>query len=218
MSVMPASSFTKSWPSAPAAGPRVLVMSCTRHSRLPALATRKVPGSISSLSLRPCSCAKASKASRTGAPTLARSVDTSVRVRATLNPPPRLSVSTVGIWRHSSSERPATRCQTAGSDPEPMWVCTLCACRPYRSTSCRASGRLSCQMPKLLEGPPTLVLPVEPEPRPGLKRRPMRAPGHASPKALSWAREQAFTTTPSLTSSATSLGSSWELRESSSGA
>ena len=43
------------------------------------------------------------------------------------------------------------------------------------------------------DGPPTLVLPVPPEPRPGLKRRPTSAPGRASPKARSWLSEQALT-------------------------
>ena len=77
---------------------------------------------------------------------------------------------------------------TAGSEPEPMWVWMRTTLSPCFSTMAFA-GRSSCQMPKEEDGPPTLVLPVPPEPRPGLKRRPMSAPGKAAPNASSWESE-----------------------------
>merc|ERR1740117_2759992 len=52
----------------------------------------------------------------------------------------------------------------------------------------------SCQMPKEEAGPPTLVLPVPPLPRPGLKRTPswsVRSPLHALPYASSCRSEHA---------------------------
>jgi hypothetical protein len=96
---------------------------------------------------------------------------------------PQLSILAGGTCSHSPRERPDTRCQTAGSDPEPMCVWTRAGWRSYSEIKACTSGMSSCQMPKEEDGPPTLVLPVPPEPRPGLKRRPswsVRSP------CLSW--------------------------------
>src|SRR2546422_3809374 len=60
-------------------------------------------------------------ASRAIDPTATRFVVCSPRTRATLKPPPRLTVVTSGSRAAISSTRPATRVHTAGSLPEPMW-------------------------------------------------------------------------------------------------
>mmetsp|Transcript_22195 Transcript_22195/g.57021 ORF Transcript_22195/g.57021 Transcript_22195/m.57021 type:complete len:289 (-) Transcript_22195:341-1207(-) len=198
-SVMPASSLRKSWPPSP-----VLISSCTRASSAPALATRKVPGSISSLSSRPCLAANASNAALTGSPTVAMLVEGSSSMRPTLKPPPRLTVRTSGSCAASPSVRSATDCHTAGSEPEPMCVCTRSQVSRYCCSSACACGSSSCQMPNDEEGPPTLVLPVPPEPTPGLMRSPTLPPVHARPNRSSWAREHAFTLTPRPTTSAIS--------------
>mmetsp|Transcript_34944 Transcript_34944/g.76885 ORF Transcript_34944/g.76885 Transcript_34944/m.76885 type:complete len:239 (+) Transcript_34944:741-1457(+) len=213
---MPASNLRKLWPCSP-----VVTMSWTVLRRAPALATRKVPGSISSASSRPVRCANCSNASLTGAPTVCKSVDFSPLIRPTLYPPPRLSTRTVGSCSHRPSDRPETRVQTAGSEPEPMCVCTRAGSRSYSSMIAFTSGISSCQMPKEEEGPPTLVLPVPPEPRPGLKRTPSwspRAPRRSSPKARSWRREHALYLMPMSRSSPRSDASSCELSEMRSGA
>jgi hypothetical protein len=56
------------------------------------------------------------------------------------------------------------------------------------ATSACTCGSSSCQMPKLLSGPPTFVLPVPPLPRPGLNRSPTLPPGNAAPYASSWCK------------------------------
>lgn len=61
------------------------------------------------------------------------------------------------------------------------------------------------------DGPPTLVLFMAPEPTPGLKRTPTDDPGASSAILCSWEREHALMSTPDLSSSAASEGSSWEL-------
>jgi hypothetical protein len=87
--------------------------------------------------------------------------------------------------------RARTRCHTAASEPEPMCVwmrTTLSLC--LATISC-TFGSSSNQMPKLLSGPPTFVLPVPPLPSPGLKRTPTELPGKAAPYASSWCRLRA---------------------------
>lgn len=79
---------------------------------------------------------------------------------------------------------------------------------PCAAAVAATASALSCQMPKDESGPPTLVLPVPPLPRPGLKRTPTSAPGKARPKASSWLRLHAFTRTPSLTWAGKRPGSS----------
>mmetsp|Transcript_3852 Transcript_3852/g.11181 ORF Transcript_3852/g.11181 Transcript_3852/m.11181 type:complete len:344 (+) Transcript_3852:739-1770(+) len=210
-SVMPESSLRKVWPSAP-----VVAMSCTVETRQPEFATRNVPGSISRSSWRPVRAANSSKAPLTGSPTTARSVDASCAMRPTLYPPPRLSEATVGIFSQRASERPETRCHTAGSEPEPMCVCTRAGARSCSSTSACTSGRSSCQMPNEEDGPPTFVFPVPPEPSPGLNRTPScveRSPRLSRPYSASWRSEHALNLIPRSSSSARSAGVSCEERE-----
>eukprot|EP00965_Chrysotila_dentata_P099297 3283094-Pleurochrysis_carterae.AAC.7 len=84
-----------------------------------------------------------------------------------------------------------------------------------------ASGISSCQEPKEEEGPPTQVLPVPPEPRPGLKCTPSwspRAPRRSSPNARSWRREHALYLMPMARSTPGFNASFCELSEMHSGA
>jgi hypothetical protein len=64
-------------------------------------------------------------------------------------------------------------------------------------------------MPNDDDGPPTLVLPVPPDPKPGLNRRPTLDPGNMMPYASSCDSEHALTFRPFSTSSAKKSGNSW---------
>ena len=86
----------------------------------PALATSKVPGSISRWSARPSRSRKASISRRTCAPTSARSTEGSSGMRPTLKPPPRLTRPTSGSCATRSRVIRAQRFQTSGSVPDPM--------------------------------------------------------------------------------------------------
>mmetsp|Transcript_10035 Transcript_10035/g.42205 ORF Transcript_10035/g.42205 Transcript_10035/m.42205 type:complete len:290 (+) Transcript_10035:260-1129(+) len=203
-SVMPASSFKNTWPSSVP----VVTLSCTVVTIAHELASRKVPGSISRRSSVPVSALYASNSSFTGAPTICRSVDFSYAMRPTLYPPPRFSVFTVGNSRHRSNDMPLVFIHTAGSEPLPMCVWMRTTFNSYFSHSAFASGRSSCQIPNDEDGPPTLVLPVPPDPNPGLNRRPISPPGNASPNASSCDSEHAFTLRPRSTSSGKKSGNS----------
>mmetsp|Transcript_75948 Transcript_75948/g.183560 ORF Transcript_75948/g.183560 Transcript_75948/m.183560 type:complete len:269 (-) Transcript_75948:7-813(-) len=122
---------------------------------------------------------------------------------------------TEGICSHRPRERLATFCHTAGSEPEPMCVCTRAGSRSYSLMIACTWGMSSCQMPKEEAGPPTLVLPVPPLPSPGLKRTPswsVRSPLHALPYASSCRSEHALYLMPSASRSGRSAESSCELR------
>src|SRR5215813_10827643 len=117
----------------------------------PALATRKVPGSTSSLRARPSRCRNASRSPRTWPPTSRRSTLGSSGMRPTLNPPPRFTTATSGNLATMSRVMRATRFQTSGSVPEPMCVCRRVMRSPWRAATVTTSSRYSCQMPKLDE-------------------------------------------------------------------
>mmetsp|Transcript_14014 Transcript_14014/g.17170 ORF Transcript_14014/g.17170 Transcript_14014/m.17170 type:complete len:255 (-) Transcript_14014:602-1366(-) len=176
-SVMPASSFKKVWLPSPV----VKTLSCTVHTKAPALATRNVPGSISRVKSRPISCLNPSKACFTGPPMLCKSVVCSSGLRPTLYPPPRLQAVTLSQILQKLKLLLATLCQISGSDPEPMCVWMRSTTNPCLLTIASASPPVtsSCQIPKLEDGPPTLVLEKEvvdfenpPDPTPGFTRIP----------------------------------------------
>eukprot|EP00962_Isochrysis_galbana_P027036 scaffold8457_cov112-Isochrysis_galbana.AAC.8 len=90
-----------------------------------------------------------------------------------------------------------------------MCVWTRAGCKSYSASNALTSGISSYQMPNDDDGPPTLVLPVPPEPRPGLKRRPswsVRSPRLTSPYERSCLSEQALNLMPSASRSARSCG------------
>ena len=102
-----------------------------------------------------------------------------------------------------------TRCQTSGSVPEPMWVCSVRSVSRWRAASDFTSSRYSCQIPKLAERPPVFVRFVDPLPSPGFMRTAMEWPGAARPMASSWCSEQAFSSTPSRMCSASRVEGIW---------
>jgi len=120
-------------------------------------------------------------ASRAIDPTATRFVVCSPATRATLKPPPRLTVVTSGSRAAISSTSSATRVHTAGSLPDPMWVWSPRMTSRWRAASAFASSRYACQMPKLEAGPPVFVRLVEPLPRPGFTRMVASRPGSARP-------------------------------------
>src|SRR5215472_11742277 len=87
---------------------------------LPALATRKVPGSSSRRSARPSRLRNASSSVRTWAPTSAMSTLGSSGMRPTLKPPPRFTTETSGKRPTVSRVMRATRFHTSGSVAQAM--------------------------------------------------------------------------------------------------
>ncbi len=150
----------------------------------PALATRKVPGSISRWSPRPERSWKPSISRRTCAPTSARSTDGSSGMRPTLKPPPRLMLATSGSWAARSRVIRAQRFHTSGSVPEPTCEWSRRMRRSYRLAIAWTSPSASCQIPKLEAGPPVLVRLVEPVPSPGFTRTESSPPGREPPELL----------------------------------
>mmetsp|Transcript_68565 Transcript_68565/g.100391 ORF Transcript_68565/g.100391 Transcript_68565/m.100391 type:complete len:243 (-) Transcript_68565:198-926(-) len=191
----------------------VCTTSCTLHTSEHVLATRYVPGSISRWSLRPNLALNSSKTSLTTAQSVCRLVPLSVFMRATLYPPPRFMVTTSGNFSQSAIDMPVVLRHTAGSEPEPMWVWIRTTLQPAAAHVADALSAHSNQMPKDDAGPPTLVLPLPPEPMPGLKRRPTSLPGHLAQNFSTCVNEQQLTFAPRATSSSKPSPSSWDESE-----
>mmetsp|Transcript_34272 Transcript_34272/g.41978 ORF Transcript_34272/g.41978 Transcript_34272/m.41978 type:complete len:274 (+) Transcript_34272:446-1267(+) len=218
-SVIPASNFKNVCPPSPV----VNTLSCTVLTNAPAIATRNVPGSISSFnSLPPFSSLNSRKACATGSPTSCRSVLGSPGLRPTLYPPPKFNAVTVSNTLQKLRDDFATCCQISGSLPEPMWVCILSTTNEYFFTMSGTvpSETSSCHIPKDDDGPPTFVFENDvvdfenpPDPTPGLIRIPTLPPGIAAPNRSNCDTEHALIFTPSATSSAKSDGNSCVLSE-----